>query len=241
MSFVHKHLGVEGRFGGSLRELRELRGFTREELSERTRIHPSIIAAFEEERLNELTDPMYAERHVRTLAAALEGRPGYFLQKYRQLLVELGLVSADVMRVRPTVRRRDFFVTSRVVAVLGFLAIAAAGGGYVFWQAYLLQDPPPLRIFTPQDGAEFLHPRVSVQGETAPNALVTVNGARAVVSPDGQFRIEFDIPRGVSVISVEARRRYGSPVRQVRHVTYGREMASSDEVDLRSTSTISPQ
>ncbi|MEK7655338.1 MAG: helix-turn-helix domain-containing protein [Patescibacteria group bacterium] len=220
MAFVHKQLGIEGRFGGSLRELRELRGFSREQLAEITRIHPSVIASFEDERLADLTDPTYAERHVRMLAIALEGRPGYFLQKYRQLLIEQGLLSSDVMRVRKTVRRRDFFVVSRLVAVFGFLAVAAIAGGYVLWQIFLLQDPPSLKIISPQDGAELSEPHVFIQGETVPNAIVNVNGERAIVSSDGQFRYEFDVPRGLSVITIESRRRYGSPVQEIRRVTY---------------------
>lgn len=228
MPFVHKQLGIEGRFGGSLRELRELRGFSREQLAEATRIHPSVIAAFEDECLKDLTDPSYAERHVRMLAVALEGRPGYFLQKYRQLLIEQGLLSSDSMRVRRMVSRRDFFVTSRVIAALGFLAVAAVAGSYLFWQIFLLQDPPSLKIVSPQDGAELAQPHVVVQGETAPKALITVNGERAIVSTEGAFRYEFDVPRGLTVITVEARRRYGSPVQEIRRVTYGREITETD-------------
>ena len=90
----------------------------------------------------------------------------------------------------------------------------------MLWQIFLLQDPPSLKIISPQDGAELSEPHVFIQGETVPNAIVNVNGERAIVSSDGQFRYEFDVPRGLSVITIESRRRYGSPVQEIRRVTY---------------------
>ncbi|MBU0540153.1 helix-turn-helix domain-containing protein [Patescibacteria group bacterium] len=222
MSFIQKQLLPEAEFGEMLKELRELRGFTYDELSKLTRIHPSIIQALEREEFSELADPLYAERHVKFLVLALEGRPDYFLKKYRALLKEKNAVPVDTMKVRTTVRKRDFFVTSRLVAAAGFFLFAGLACAYLIWQAYLLQDPPPLRIITPVEGARLTVPHVDVQGETAPNALVTVNGQKAVVDGEGRFRIVFDIPRGLTTLTIEASRRYGSPITLTRMVSYER-------------------
>lgn len=222
MSFIQKQLLPEAEFGEMLKELRELRGFTYDELSKLTKIHPSIIQALEKEEFSELADPLYAERHVKFLVLALEGRPDYFLKKYRALLKAKNAVPVDAMKVRTTVRKRDFFVTSRLVAAAGFFLFAGFACAYLIWQAYLLQDPPPLRIITPVEGARLTVPRVDVQGETAPNALVTVNGQKAVVDSEGRFYIVFDIPRGLTTLTIEASRRYGSPITLTRMVSYER-------------------
>lgn len=220
MSFVQKQLGGNGRFGYSLRELRELRGFTQEQLAERTKIHVSVIVALEEERLDDVTDPFYAERHVRALIQVLEGRPGYFLQRYRELVAEQRANEVARTTLRPTVRRRDFFVPSRLVAVFGFALLVLLAAGYLAWQTHLLQDPPPLLVTSPEDGLELRIPRVDVRGQTASNAIVTVNGKRAVVDRSGAFSLTFDVPRGLTTITIEARRRYGAPVQETRRVTY---------------------
>jgi len=223
MAFVQKSLQQEGGFGANLRELRELRGLTRQALSELTQIHVSIIQAFEEEELSELKDPEYAERHVRALVMTLEGRPGYFLKKYKELLKSYSIERTDRVLVRPRVRRRDFFVSSRIIAVCSFFLVALLAILYLSWQAFILQEPPPLTLDAPEENAILHEPYVDIHGTTLPNVSVSVNGRRAVVERDGTFAIRFDLSRGPTILSVEAERRYGSSKKIIRRVTYERE------------------
>lgn len=222
MPFVQMNLGGGG-FGPAIRQLRELRGYTREQLSDRTKIHTSIIAALEEERLSDVSDPAYAERHVRAIVSALDARPAYYLAKYRALLAK-----ENGSRQRATIgigriRRRDLYVTSRMAAFAGFLVLAALASAYLVWQARMLQEPPLLRIASPAQGERITVPHLDVRGDTAPGASVTVNGRPAVVSPDGAFSLSFDVPRGLTTLTITARRRYGSSVTETRSVTYERE------------------
>lgn len=224
MSFMQRQLGSDEGFGHALRELREQRGISRESLAETTKIHTSIIEALEEERFEELKDSTYAERHVRALVKALEGRPGYFLLKYREALRVSPPTGENQLLVHPRVRRRDLFVASRVVTLFGFLCLVALASGYLIWQGKIFQDAPSLTIMAPEEGTQLTMPRVDVRGETAPGAMVTVNGRDAVVSPDGLFTVSFDVPRGLTTITVEARRRYGASVVETRRVTYLHEL-----------------
>lgn len=225
MPFVQKHLGEGGGFGHDLRELRELRGLSYEDLSAITKIHVSVLAALEEERIADLSDPLYAERLVRAVVLALEGRPAYFLKKYRDLLEAAWEAPTETAGLRRTVRRRDFFVTSRVVALLGFLALVGLAAGYLIWQGHALQNAPSLVVTSPVEGLRLESPHVDVSGTTDPEATVTVNGRPAVVDRDGRFSLSFDVPRGLTTMTIEARRRYGSSVVETRRVTYQREDA----------------
>jgi transcriptional regulator with XRE-family HTH domain len=231
MTFVHKQLAPSGGFGHDLKDLRELRGLSYEEVATITKIHPSIIKILEEERLEELADPAYSERHVRSIVAALEGRPGYFVKKYRELVDERIVKTEKPSLLRRRPRRSDFFVLSRALALLGFLAFVAITAGYLIWQGVLLQEPPELSVLEPLDGAVITSPQVSVNGQTDPTAIVTVNGRTAVVKQDGQFSVSFDLPRGATTLTIEARRRYGSVVREVRRVTYERPELPPEEIE----------
>lgn len=222
MTFLQKQLGAGGGFGHDLRELRELRGLDLDELSSITKIHISVLSALEDERIIDLSDPLYAERHVRAIILVLEGRPVYFLKKYRELLKEKNALPENSSYVRPMVRRRDFFVTSRVVALMGFLLFVALAAAYLVWQGHALQYAPQLVINEPVEGLELESPHVEVSGLTDPNAVVKVNGRSAVVDRDGNFTLTFDVPRGLTTITIEARRRYGSSVFETRRVTYRR-------------------
>lgn len=223
MPFVKKRVeAVPGGFGTALRELRELRGYSREDVQRMTGIHISIVSAFEEERIEDLIDPSYEERHVRAIVAALEGRPAYFLEKYHGLLAELGRPPHAGVELKPRVRALDLFVGSRAVAFLGFLLVVALVAGYMAWQVRELSSIPALDVAIPTDGQILDEPSVRIEGVTDPAAIVTVNGERAVVEGDGAFRISLGIPRGVTTLRVEAKRRYGSVAVIERHVIYDR-------------------
>jgi transcriptional regulator with XRE-family HTH domain len=236
MPFLHKRVGiVPGSFGEALRELRELRGYSVEEVARTTGIHPSIINAFEEEHLEKLLDPRYEERHVRTLVSVLEGQPAYFLEKYRDLLTAKGVAQEHEVLLRPRVRKRDLFVSSRVVAFLGFLLLVCAIVGYVVWQATLVASVPRLDLTSPEDGVRLDAPRVAITGQTDPAALIEVNGKQAVVGPDGRFDFQFDVPRGLTTLRIEARRRFGSAALIERHVIYERTADATTSTDSTAT------
>jgi hypothetical protein len=225
MPFFKKRVAAvrtSGGFGAALMELRELRGYTREVLGKLTGIHASMIRAFEEERVEELVDPAYGERHVRVLVLALEGHVPYFLKKYHELLATRGVGMEKAVLLQPRVRRRDLFVTSRVVGVVGVGLIILAMGAYIAWQAFGLSVAPSLTLVSPADGARVSESRVQVTGKTDPTAFVLVNGEQAIVESSGDFHLTLDIPRGLVTIHVEARRRYGASSVLERHIVYER-------------------
>ncbi len=235
MQFLQKQLSEGASFGRDLRELRELRGFTRDDVSRVTHIHVSVITALEEERLVELNDPLYAERHVRAIVLALEGRPAYYLKKYHDLLQATYPAQPEMMMVRPTVRRRDLFVTSRAVALAGFLFLCGCATLYLVWQGRILQESPKLDVQTPVEGMHAQSSGIFVRGETDPGAKVLVNGRDAVVDRTGHFELSMDIPRGVTIVTIEALRRYGARATVTRRVTYDR-AGIPTEVDIDSFS-----
>jgi len=228
MPFVQKKVhAAPGGFGETIRELRELRGYTLEGLARVSGIHMSILRAFEEERLEDLADPFYAERHVRGIVKALDGREAYVLEKYHALLATRGFVKQTHTVVRQLVRKRDLFVSSHAVGFVGFLLVVICVGGYVAWQATLISSKPALDVTSPIDGQVLHSPHVEIIGETDPSALVDVNGAPAVVDASGVFHVGLDVPRGLTTLTVQARRRYGSATVVERHVNYNAITATS--------------
>lgn len=224
MVFFHKRVKVApGGFGEALRELRELRGYTLEEVAKLSGMHLSIIRIFEDERVEELLDPYFEVRHVRALVKILEGEPAYFLEKYYNLLSDKGLAKPGEALLKPRVRAIELLVSSKILAVAGFLILSALIAGYVVWYARTLSSSPELNLASPADGARLEEPYVTVGGQTDPAASVTVNGDRMVVDKDGKFETTVDIPRGMTVLTIQAKRRYGSATTITRHVVFDRE------------------
>lgn len=236
MPFIRKKIyrGESG-FGNDLLELRELRGYTRESLARLTGIHPAVIAALEEERLVDLTDPLYAERHVRVLATQLEGSTEFFIDKYQELLLRQGFSVEPHEMLRPRVSKRDLLVSSKLTVLLASAALVLVIGGYLAYQARQMSQLPPLDVAMPTEGQRLERARVEVTGLTDPASKLTVNSEPVIVGHDGSFKTEVDVPPGLSSILIQARRRYSAPVTIERHVLFERDGIM--DFSLTSTST----
>lgn len=226
MSFIRKTVDTQRGFGSELRELRELRGWTLEQLSKATGIHTSIIKALEEERLEEFKDHLYVERHIKSLVTCLDGRIGFILGKYRDYLKDQGtLENAQPLTFYARVKRTALFVPSKYFLFFFPLPVAIILGWYVWYQAVYLSASPDLRVITPVDHQVLPEPMVTITGITDPSANVTVNGMQAVIENSGAFNLTLYIPRGMTKLEIVARRRYGSASQAVKYVTYAPEYA----------------
>lgn len=225
MAFVRKQVDTERGFGADLRELRELRGWSLEQVSAATGIPKSSIKALEEEDGEAFRDPVYAERHLRLIVKVLEGRVGFFLHKYQEWLERRGLTEKPNVTFFAKVRKSALFVPSRYFLLLLPLPLAFFLGWYVWHQADKLSAAPKLEIAYPADNAVLSEPVVLISGITDPSARVTVNGVSAVVESSGIFETTVNIPRGATKLTVLSQRRYGGKSEAVRYVTYSPEYA----------------
>lgn len=224
MSFVQKSVNTTGRLGADLIEWRERAGFNRDQAATATKIHSSIIRLWEEERWSDIDDVVYAERMLRAYVKFLGGSVPYTVQKFHSG------ISASRFERRPEdmlprtrkIHLTDFLVGYKLIVAGGFLLVTLALGGYVFYQVRRISTPPILRLLEPADGSRLDEPSVRIHGQTDPDASVDVNGRQAFVSESGEFKLDLDIPRGLTLVIVRAKKRHGHKVTEARRVIYER-------------------
>lgn len=212
--------------GPDLIELRERAGFTLQEAAKETKLPPSFLRALEHERWEDIDDLIYSERLLRLYVSHLGGNESYYLHKYRACLQARNIeAKPEDFLPRPIkLRMKDLLVTPRLIAIAGFLIFSLLLGGYVYGQARAIRKAPPLEVTTPSEGLTVTEPEILVTGKTIPEASVTVNGRQIVVRPDGSFEERFYVSRGMTELTISARKRYGDDVTEVRHVFYDREL-----------------
>ncbi len=235
MTFLHKSVGEEpSSFGSDLRDLRELHAITLETACRETKIDRSVLEALEADRLEDIGDPIFSERHLLSYVKYLGGYEPYFTARYRTRLKELGKRRkiTDLLPRTRDVRFLDLFVAPQFLAFLGIVLLAIVLGSYVLWQAYTVNTSPPLEIASPADGVHLDGPRVLVSGKTIPEAYVLVNDRDAAVDGEGLFHTELDVPRGTTIITIIARRRRGSETRVDRRVIFDREVTEIPSTEL---------
>lgn len=96
---------------------------------------------------------------------------------------------------------------SRLLVVLIIVVVLA----YVGFHIYGLFAPPPLDIFSPEQGLTTLINNIEVRGKTAPGAVVEINGSSIAPPQSGEFRHLLVLDPGVNNITISARKRYGKP------------------------------
>jgi cytoskeletal protein RodZ len=224
MSFTLKSVNPSGRIGSDLVELRERAGWSRAQAAHATKIHESLIRSLEEEAWDQVADPIYTERILRSYVTFLGGNERYFVEKYRTCLEANRLKrSPEELLPRPRrIRRFDLTVGPRLLAVSGFLVFVLLLGGYVYVQARAISTPPPLEILEPADGLRLEEPMVTIRGTTLPESTVEVNGRQAIVQPDGTFSLRLDVPRGTTLVIVTSKKRHSREVTSARRVVYDR-------------------
>lgn len=90
-----------------------------------------------------------------------------------------------------------------VVTISLFLLLIV---GYVGFQIYKFQTPPPLSVIKPVDEYVSDTETILLEGVTQPSTLISVNDATVQVDMEGNFRTEITLLEGVNTISVKARK-----------------------------------
>ncbi len=223
MGFIQKSINPGGGLGHDLRELRTKAGLSLAEASKASKVSEGAIRALEEERWEEIPDPLYFEHVFRTYLSLYSIQQNYYLEKYRMCLkIKTRERTTQELLPRERVRRSDFTVWSRVLAVAGLFFAAFLVGGYVLYQVRAVTAPPSLMVDVPKEGERLALPVADIQGKTEPDATVSINGRPAIVEADGVFKLTVDIPSGPTVIVIEAKKRRGKVAQEIRHIFYQR-------------------
>jgi cytoskeletal protein RodZ len=116
-------------FGTYLAQQRQLRGMTREEVAERTKISPSLLEALENGNAERLPERIFVANYVRAYAQVIGLSPEEALLRYEEIYSG-GSAAAAPVEVDRRGRRSQ---TSRVLLVLAVLLVVAAAVGVFLW------------------------------------------------------------------------------------------------------------
>jgi cytoskeleton protein RodZ len=192
--------------GSALREAREARGETLEEIAGRTRIRAEFLASIEREEFDALPKGPFAQGFIRTYARELGLNPENAAAIYRRDFGRrTGAQLLPTGVIAPIRKRTWLSVTPQVIGGI-FLALVVAV--FLLLQVRALNQPPPLIVSQPTEKQEVRSP-VVVQGQTATDCVVSVNGADVAVDQDGNFTANVNFPTGPQTITVDSTNRKG--------------------------------
>lgn len=190
-----------------------------EDLSKKTRIRVAYLEALEENRFEDLPATTFVKGYIKTYAHVFgfDHKPllAMLRRDYKQS-AQGRLIPREF--IKPVLKNRS--KKSSVTAILVVLiAVFLSLFGYVGFQWYNLTKPPKLEIFQPKEQA-IVSSKVVVEGQTLPDAIITINGQPVALQQNGSFKTEVIVPNeGISLFTIEAKDRRGKSSKVQRSVT----------------------
>jgi cytoskeletal protein RodZ len=180
-----------------------------------TKIRGKFLAALESGDYSTLPNDIYSRGFVQHYANHL-GLDGAFVAA--QYVAERGGVEEAKTR-RPVMEKPVKFVfTSRILAAVSVLALAAAVLWYLLWQYSALAAPPSLDVTSPNSDQVLAGAVINVAGHATQGTDVTVNDSPVLTDTDGNFSEKVALQDGVNPIRVVAKSKLGKSTTVTRNV-----------------------
>lgn len=208
--------------GELLKEKRTFHRLSLENLSQKTKIKIEYLDALENNEFKKLPAASFVRGYIKTYARIFRFDHQPLIALLRRDFKESAkgtLVPREF--IKPILKKRQLSNPITIFA-LGLASVFIVLLSYVGVQWYNLQKPPRLEVSSPQEDA-LVSSQVVVEGQTLPDAIVSVNAQPVALQQDGSFSAEVYLPKeGIFTITIEAtdRREKSSIVQRTVYVKF---------------------
>lgn len=195
-----------------LKDEREKRGLSLDDVVAATKIRKNFIVAIEEGKFSSLPSEAYAMGFVKNYGEFLGIAPDRAAALFRREYDSKNAETIPKFRKAVRVSNGSFSLKSaRSFLILGVAVVVLV---YISYQFSFLFIGPKLSILTPKEGQAIPANIVSVSGKTDPHAAVTINNEDVYVDLTGSFKKTLYVYSGQGKISVTAKNRYGKETKK---------------------------
>lgn len=204
--------------GSILKEAREAKHLTFEQVEIATKIRAKFLASIEADDYSSLPSLSYAKGFVKNYAEYLGVSTNTILAFFRRQTLEITKSAILPKGIAQSLNRAWFQLTPGKFLIFLFVGFVALFLVYLGLQYGQLRNPPWLTIDAPQDQTIITAKKVELLGTTDPDATVTVNGISVLVRGDGKFFDQVTLDPGTNTITITATSRYGKTTIVIRTI-----------------------
>lgn len=190
--------------GQILKEEREAKFYTLEEVEKAIKIRRELLIALESDNYKKLPPPTFVRGFIKNYAFFLGLDPEKILAVYRRGFAEeknkpyiMDAFSKPLEKPRFKLTPAQLLGGVIVLIILSFFA-------YLWVQYRQFVGAPNLSVISPIDQMTTDNPDIEVAGKTDPEVKVTVNSQEIKVGADGNFDEKITISSQVNKITIEA-------------------------------------
>lgn len=213
--FNKKTIQSSKKVGDKLRELRQQKELSVEELHNITKLEKDYILAIESSAYHKLPEgKAYKKMFFKKYLSAFDIEKEKYLQQFRQ--EELNYTKQNTKNKK---NKKVRFTNIPFFARAG-LVILLIGSlfGYIGLQLHDILQPPPLALESPSKSQTTKQKNINVKGKTAKEVTVSINGEHVPNNSKGQFEKKLELQQGLNTIIIKARKKHGKTTTIVRHV-----------------------
>ncbi|MBD3249955.1 MAG: helix-turn-helix domain-containing protein [Candidatus Pacebacteria bacterium] len=204
--------------GQILKQARTEAGLSLTEVSAQTKIKLNFLKALEADQFKKLPAATFVKGFIRTYARILDLDDGALLALLRRDFKQSASGKLLPREFIHPVIRKNRLKRPVTLAALTVSTVFIVLFGYVAFQWYQLNRPPHLQLYYPEND-QFVSAEIVVEGQTEPEAMVSVNAQPVSIKPDGSFQTQVYLPKeGISTITVEATDKRGKTSLEQRTV-----------------------
>lgn len=198
--------------GQILRETREAKFYTLEDVEKNIKIRKEILIALEADNYQKLPPPTFVQGFIKNYAKFLGLDREKLLAIYRREFSSKKNKPHIMDTFANPVKETKFNITpGRVLGLLvGVLVLSFFI--YLWFQFHQFIGPPTLSLTSPTDQYTTDNALVSVEGKTDPEMKVSINGQSIAVNKNGEFKEEITLSSEVNKISVTVVSKFGQKV-----------------------------
>lgn len=187
--------------GQIIKNSRQKRGLSIDQLSHLTKIDAKYIEALESDRYLDLPSETFAKGFIRNLCQRLDLNPNELVAIFRRDFREPE--HSDKVK-----KHRHVSIPGRSSQILPFAVGGTVFLVYLIFQFRVFLTPPKLEIIKPLDGAVQISP-IEIEGDVSIDSTVLI-GEDTRVNPDsaGHFLVRINLPVGETVLEVKAINRF---------------------------------
>ncbi len=193
--------------GQTLKETREEKLYTLEEVEKATKIRVEMLKALEADNYAKLPPPTFVQGFIKNYAKFLGIDANKILAIYRREHKKGNDYVMDAFS-HPLAHKR-FQLTPRKVLGLVVTVAVLSFFVYLWFQYRQYTGAPVLTLESPQDQLTTDNPSVIVSGKTDPDANLTVNNQKIPVGDNGEFKEEIKLSSEVNKIDVVSASKFG--------------------------------
>ena len=209
---------MEPSVGAILKQSREARGLSVDEVARHAKIFSSYVFALEAGRYHAFPAKVYALGHLRRLA--------FYLGIENMAAVETAFEREWTLRVHPgaygvsgrATKRMRLAMTPGLVAGVGLGAVVLFFAVFFGVQLVGFVGEPALEIVSPVQGAVVSQPFILIEGKGERESQLTVNGREIILDESGNFREHLELLPGLNILEFYLENRFGRMSGEVRRV-----------------------